>query len=351
MAQPFDAARMELSGEPVPITDPVGTFGAFSWFTASPNGALAYRLGGDSQRQLTWFDSKGSLLGHIGDPAVYREFALSPDGKRAVVFQQNEQLDLWLFDLARGGKTRFTFTPGVDRFPVWSPDGSQIAYCTFSNDNKDVGIYRKASNGATEPEQWLKNGQTICPEAWSHDGKYLLYAVIGGTKDDLWVLPMTGKPGETKPAPFLTSQFTLTDARFSPDGRWIAYTSNESGKNEVYVRPFTPGGSSMAGEGKWIISTAGGSQPQWSRDGKKILYWQETGKLMSVDVDTSGAAIKPGVPAPLFDLPIAAPNSGSLTSYWDMTPDGSQILANTPLASAATAPITVVLNWQSAIRR
>ncbi len=351
MAQPFDAARMEVSSEAVPITDPVGLFGAFRWFTASPGGVLAYRLGGDSQRQLTWFDNKGAMLGHVGDPSVYREITISPDGKRAATYIQNDQFDIWLFDLARGGRTRFTFSPNFERYPVWSGDGSQIAYCAGASGNKDVGIYKRASNGATEPELLLKTGEVICPEDWSHDSKYLLYGVVGTTKIDLWVLPITGKPGEAKGAPFVSSQFQNADARFSPDGRWVAYTSNESGRNEVYVRPFTPGGSSMAGDGKWMISNAGGAQPKWSRDGKKLFYWQETGKLMAVDVDTAGSALKAGVPAPMFDLPIGGPGLGSLISFWDMTPDGSQILANTALASAANAPITVVLNWQAALKR
>ncbi len=348
MAQSFDGDRLQLSGEAVPITDPVGVFGAFRWFTVSASGVLAYRLGSDSQRQLTWFDSKGTVLGHVGDPSLYRELALSPDGKRVAVYQANDQFDLWLFDLARGGKARFTFTPNFERYPVWSADGSQIAYCSGMADNKDVGIYRKASNGATDPELLLKTGEVICPEDWSRDGKYLLYGVIGSSHIDLWVRPIAGKPND-KGAPFLSGHFQYADAQFSPDGRWIAYDSNESGKNEVYVRPFTPGGTSMAGDGKWMISSAGGEQPRWSRDGKKIVYWQDTGKLMSVPVEASGSALKPGVATPLFDLPIGV-GTGGLTSLWDMTPDGAQFLANTYAAAAADAPITVVLNWLSGVK-
>jgi Tol biopolymer transport system component len=353
MAQPFDAARMEVSGDAVPINDPIGAFGAFGWFTASPGSILAYRLTGESQRQITSFDSKGATLGHLGDPALYRELAISPDGRKVVAYQQNDQFDLWMFDLARGGKTRFTFTPGFDRYPVWSPESNQIAYCAGTS-NDEADIYRKASNGATEPELLLKIARrVICPQDWSHDGKYLLYADVDNTKVDLWVLPLAGKPGEAKPAPFLTGHFNNLFARFSPDGRWIAYTSNESGKNEIFVRPFTPGGSSMAGEGKWMVSNAGGSQPHWSRDGKKLFYWQETGKLMSVDIEAAGSSFKPGIPAPLFDLPIGTPgtSAGVVTSIWDMTPDGSQILGNTQQGPSATGPVTVVLNWQAALKR
>jgi eukaryotic-like serine/threonine-protein kinase len=351
MEQPFDAGALELRGEPVPVAEQIGLFGASAWFSASPSGALAYRTGGSMQRQLTWFDRKGNVLGHVGEPAAHSDVELSPDGKRAAFYQPSDQFDIWLFDLARGAKTRFTFTPNFDRYPIWSPDGSQIAYCNGNNDNTDIGIYRKASNGSGEPELLLKTGQINCPQDWSRDGKYLLYALVNRTTVDLWVLPMTGKPSEAKPMPYLTSHFNQLQARFSPDGRWVAYESNESGKNEVYVRPFTPGGKSLAGDGKWMISNGNGMEPRWRRDGKQILYWNSTGKLMAVDVDTSGSSVKPGVPMPLFDLPIGGPGTGGLTNLWDLTPDGSEILASTEVDSAATAPITVVLNWRSALRK
>lgn len=291
------------------------------------------------------------MLGHIGEPGLYSEVELSPDGKRAALYQPSDQFDVWLFDLARGAKTRFTFTPRFDRYPIWSPDGSQIVYCDGNSNNTDIGIYRKASSGAGEPELLLKTGEIACPQDWSRDGKYLLYAVAEKNKVDLWVLPMTVKPSDAKPIPYLTSQFNQLQARFSPDGRWVVYESNESGKNEVYVRPFTPGGGSLAGDGKWMISNGNGMEPRWRRDGKQILYWNSTGKLMAVDVDTSGASIKAGIPTPLFDLPIGGPGTGGLTNMWDLTPDGSQILASTEIGSAATTPITIVLNWQSVFRK
>jgi hypothetical protein len=162
---------------------------------------------------------------------------------------------------------------------------------------------------------------------------------------------MTGKPGDAKPMPYVQGHFTELGARFSPDGRWVAYVSTESGKNEIYVRPFTPGGASLAGDGKWMISNGNGIQPRWRRDGKQILYWNTTaGKLMAVDVEVAGASLKPGVPTPLFDLPIGGAN-GTLTDSWDITPDGSQILGSTEIGAGANAPITVVLNWQAALRR
>jgi Tol biopolymer transport system component len=346
MAQPFDARALELSGEPVPVAEQIGLFGASAWFSASGNGVLAYRTGGSTQRQLTWFDRKGDVISHVGEPAAYSDVELSPDGKRAAFYQPSGQFDIWLVDLTRTARTRFTFTPRFDRYPIWSPDGNQIVYCDGTMNDTDIGIYRKASNGAGEPELLLKTGHTICPQDWSRDGKYLLYA-SADKNVDLWVLPMTVKPGDAKPMPYLTSQFNQLEARFSPDGRWVAYESNESGKNEVYVRPFTPGGRSLAGDGKWMISNGNGIEPRWRRDGKQILYWNTNGKLMAVDVDTSGASIKAGIPAPLFDLPIGGPGTSGLTNMWDQTPDGSQILASTEIGSAATTPITIVLNWQS----
>jgi len=352
LAQPFDAAALEFKGDPVPIAEQIGSFGRSAWYSVSASGALAYRTGGSGQRQLTWFDRKGNVLGHLGEPGLYYDVALSPDGKQAAVYQPSDQYDIWLYDLARGGKTRFTFTPTFDRYPIWSPDGRQIAYCSGKSNNTDIGIYRKPSNGAGEPELLLKTGEISCPEDWSRDGKYLMYSTLDSnqTKSDLWVLPMSGKPGDAKPMLYLQSHFMQLQAHFSPDGRWVAYSSNESGKWEVYVRPFTPGGASPAGDGKWMISNGNGMEPRWRRDGKQIFYWNTLGKLTAVDIEAGAASLKPGLPTPLLDLPIAESSPG-ITNIWDMTIDGSQVLASTGVDIAANAPITVVLNWRAAIKR
>ena len=346
MAQPFDVKKLALVGEPVPVAEKVGSAGAGGYFTASASGALAYRTGEGQTRRLSWFDRTGKRLNEVGDAAFYDQLALSHDGTRAATHIEAGQRDVWVFDLARNSNTRLTFDPSSDDYPVWSPDGSQIAYCSGGGNST---IQRKAANGTGEPEVLIQNKSTACPQDWSRDGKYLLYATLGGGAGgtDLWVLPLNGT--ERKPFPFLATPFTEAQGQFSPDGKWIAYVSNESGRTELYVRPFTP---RVETGGKWMVSNAGAYQPHWNRSGKELLYLNPTNKVMSVEVDGSGASFKAGIPKPLFDLPIyPAAGFTTMTPYWDLSPDGQRILAiNQPVISGP-APVTVVTNWLATIKK
>ena len=146
---------------------------------------------------------------------------------------------------------------------------------------------------------------------------------------------------------YLTSQFTQSQARFSPDGRYIAYTSDESGKNEVYVQPFPqPSG------GKWPVSKGGGNQPQWRRDGKELFYISADSKMMAVDVNTT-PVFSNGNPRALFAAPIWGGGTSHNVTRYGVTPDGRKFLINTLAADAAApaSPITVVLNWQMALKK
>jgi hypothetical protein len=188
MAQPFDVKKLALVGEPVPVAEKVGSAGAGGYFTASASGALAYRTGEGQTRRLSWFDRTGKRLNEVGDAAFYDQLALSHDGTRAATHIEAGQRDVWVFDLARNSNTRLTFDPSSDDDPVWSPDGSQIAYCSGGGNST---IQRQAANGTGEPEVLIQNKSTACPQDWSRDGKYLLYSTLGGGAGgtDLWVLP------------------------------------------------------------------------------------------------------------------------------------------------------------------
>ena len=191
----------------------------------------------------------------------------------------------------------------------------------------------------------LKGGR---PDDISPDGRYLLYSALDQkTLMDLWVLPLTGAPGERKPAPYLQTQFSERQGKFSPDGRWIAYTSDESGPDQyqIYVQSFP------AGSGKFMISAGGGTQPRWRRDGKEIFYIAADGKVMAVDVKTT-PKFEAGAPKALFDPRIV--NFVAFTYFrYDVTPDGKRFLVNSfrGAESSPAAPITVVLNWQAAVKR
>jgi hypothetical protein len=202
----------------------------------------------------------------------------------------------------------------------------------------------------------LANDVSKIPTDWSPDGRFLLF-MTGAGNPDLWVLPLFG---ERKPFPLLATPFVEVLARFSPDGRWVAYQSNESGQDEVYVVPF-PGsngtgtmaqGSNMRG-GKWQVSSGGGAGPLWRRDGKEIFYFNfNTGTGMAASVDGRGEAFSVGRAEPLFSIRLG--QGQQLGPSYGVASDGQRFLV--PLAEdirrdAAQQPVTVVVDWLSALRR
>jgi serine/threonine protein kinase/Tol biopolymer transport system component len=337
MAQPFDAARSRLSGEPLPIAERVD-----SYFSTGSNGLLAYRAGAIDARQLRWFDRSGRELAKVGKPGDYLEPALSPDGKRLAigVGSWTPTGDIWLLELARGGFSRFTPHPNDDVTPIWSPDGKEIAFA--SNSNGPFDLYKKDAGGAGGDELLVQSSDDKFPLDWSRDGKYFIYYTVDPkTKSDLWVLPMSG---ERKPTPFLQTEFNETNAVFSPDGRWVAYNSDESGTLEIYVRPFPPS------RGKWQVSTAGGGQAAWRSDGKEMYYVSPDRKIMAVEVKP-GSVFSAGLPVPLFEAPIRPEGITESHSAFVVSPDGRRFLVNTIAEEAAHVPITVVVNWTAELKK
>jgi len=356
MAVPFDLRQLALAGEPIPIAEQVTSF------SASPTGVLVYWSGsstsggpsrGNIQGLLTWFDRTGKVLGTIGDPGLYRTLAISPDGKRVAFERADPQSfahhDIWLYDSARGVTTRFTFDSGWDGNPVWSPDGSHIAFGGAKPETGIFNLYQKTSNLAGEEELLFKSEVHKIPSSWSPDGRFLLFFNPAGATH-VWVLPLDGTAANRKPFQLEQSDFFQAAGRFSPDGRWIAYHSNESGKDEIYVRPFdasaaagSPATGGTAVTGKWMVSKDGGTVPLWRGDGKEMFYLAPNGMAMAVDVNTSGI-FQAGIPKPLFKVP-----SGLV--YWDATADGKRFLMPAPAATDASAPFTVVLNWQAGLKK
>ncbi|MBZ5637081.1 MAG: serine/threonine-protein kinase [Acidobacteriia bacterium] len=350
MAQPFDAAKLQLIGEPSPVAEHVGTTQSIGVFSVSPSGTLAYRAGAETGNyQLTWFDRQGKVLSPFGQPGGDEDIALSPDGTHGAVRDTTTggAGDLWTLDFARGVRTRFTFRQSAGSWGVWSPDGSRIA---FSAGTLFDTLYDKASSGAGDEKELLKEpGKIHFPTSWSRDGRFLLYYITNAPKtgSDMWVLPLQG---DHKPALLLGTDFNERQAAFSPDMRWIAYASNESGRAEIYVRPFLasgPSGAPALGEGKWQVSKDGGDFPIWRADGKEIFFQAPPAgsAKMAVEVKVNGAAFEAGIPQRLFQGPI--------DFGWDVAADGKRFLMSVlPLGQqAAQVPITVVLNWPTQLKR
>jgi serine/threonine protein kinase len=301
-----------------------------------------YRTNSTGGQQLTWLDRSGKNLATIGvpDTANLAHVELSPDGKRVLVQRTvNANTDLWLIDAIRGVPTRFTFDAAIDGWAVWSPDGSRVAF--DSNRSGIYQLYSKSSSGAGTDESLLESDQTKGPNDWSSDGRFLLFRSLDPkTGWDLWTLPLFG---DKKPFPFLKTPFEERDGQFSPDGKWIAYQSNESGRSEIYVQPFPGPG------GKFQISSNGGAQVRWNKNGKEIFYLSLDSKMMatSVKLSTDGQSLETGTPVALFPVRIAGgPLFGAYKQQYDVSPDGQRFLVNLAADEGATTPITLIYNWK-----
>jgi len=357
MSQPLDPGRLQLTGEPSAVGEQVwqhGNIWGLAAFSASASGVLAYRAGGIDKRQLVWFDRAGKSLGPAGQPGDYIDPALSPDEKRVAVTRglTVEAGGLWVLDFSRGVFSRFTFGSQSRSTPIWSPDGSRIAFASSR------GLYVKDASGAGKEELLLQSDTFRVPDDWSADGRFLLFEETRPkTADDLWVLPLAG---ERKPIPVLQTEFGEWGGQFSagPEGapRWIAYNSNESGKSEIYVQPFLPpsGGTAASGTihvGKWLVSTQGGQQARWRRDGKELFYLTPDRKLMAVEVKattTGRPAFEMGAPKVLFQMQVAEVSGERIYS---VSGDGRRFLVATPLQEAAASPVQVVVNWTAGMRK
>jgi len=344
MAQPFDLRRLALSGSAFPLAENIQTQGNFppsGVFSASENGVLVYQGGGASANsQLIWFDRTGKQISVLGEAAaVYSGIEISPDERQVSVSIPEESgkgRDIWLYDVARGLRTRFTFDRAESQEAIWSPDGNRVAF--KSQRKGHLNLYQKASSGAGAEEVLLEDNVDKYPESWSPDGRFILYLSVGSlTGFDLFALPLFG---DRKPIPFLQTQFNEGSGRFSPDGRWVAYASNESGRYEVYVAPFPGPG------GKWQISTAGGDWPRWRSDGNEIFYLAPGRELMAAAVNGKGSSFQVGAVKPMFQT-----RAIGLEDRYAVSADGQRFLINTAPEQAASAPITVVLNWAAELKK
>jgi serine/threonine protein kinase len=338
VAQPFDRRRYVLSGEPHTLSDEVLYFPSVdkAVFSVSSGEVLVTQTGkGASLSQLTWFDRSGKPAGTIGTPGSYKNLRLSPDGRRVVVDQTDQDgrnVDIWILDPARGATTRLTFDPSAHQTPVWSPDGRQILFT--ANRKLSMQFYLKNADGSGD-EKEVAGFDSLSQSNvwdWSRDGKYVLVRKA----NELWYLTWP----EHVAKPLLQTKWTVRNAQLSPDGRWLAYASNETGSMEVYVSPF------LNGNGKWQVSSGGGQEPRWRQDGKELFYVAADGKMMAAAV-TAGASFEAGSPAALFQTHRRQPISAQDVFSYDVSSDGQRFLIITKVDEANAAPLSIHLNWAS----
>jgi eukaryotic-like serine/threonine-protein kinase len=341
VAQPFDLRHYVLSGEPHTLSDEVLFFPQVyrAVFSVSGGEILVTQTGkGAYMSQLTWFDRSGKPAGTAGTPRWYNNVQLSPDGRKVAADQTDpdgRNIDIWVHEPARDATTRLTFDPALDQGPVWSPDGKQILYS--SNRTLNFRLYVKNADGSGSEQEVADLGASLLnPWDWSRDGKYLLVR----KESELWYFSLK----EHLAKPLLQGKGTVRNAQFSPDGRWMAYASNETGSMEIYVSPF-PNATS-----KWQVSSAGGEEPRWRKDGKELFYLSSEGKMMAVPV-TTGTTFQAGSPTALFQTHRRQPLSSQDMFSYDVSGDGQKFLIDTKVDEANAAPLSVLLNWASEMDR
>jgi Tol biopolymer transport system component len=223
-----------------------------------------------------------------------------------------------------------------------SPDGRRIA---FSSNRRGVhDLCAKNANGEGDEELLVKSPYKKVPPAWPPDGRFFVYYEYDPKpRVDIWVLPMEG---ERKPLPFLKTEFNEGNGTLSPlpDSQghlWMAYNSNETGRDEIYLRPFLPGAPGGPAGVRVRVSSGGGGDPQWRKDGRELFYVGD--KLMAVDVKL-GVSAQIGTPHALFEIPTG---SGGYVPF----ADGRRFLFTEPAGESPAAKINVVLNWQAELKR
>ena len=270
----------------------------------------------------------------MGEQGEFFDLNISPDEKKLAETELNTATaTIWVHDLPSRLKTRLTFSGGAHLTPVWSPDGTRVAFTS----NQQAALSVKTM-GSSAPERTLLSSAKPIYQGitdWSRDGRYLMYEQGPGINTQLWVLPLTG---EGKPFPYTGSTMQEREGLFSPDGRWVAYVADEAGRSEVFVAPFPWTGT------RWQVSNGGGAEPRWRADGKELYYYNFTG-IAAAEVDGSDSAFQVGNSKFLFKLPLRGPNL-----EYAPTHDGQRLIAIAP-REGTSQTLTLVQNWPAELQK
>ncbi len=333
MAQRFDAGRLELVGDPMPLADapPVSNLDAEPVARASDDGRLVFLDAPIPNTQLGWFDRTGALQDTLPLPAGrWGRPVLSPDDRAAVASNGD---DLWRVDLARAVASRLTANDGVDGEPVWSPDGARIAFCMSRLGQEEIQIVN--ADGSGEPQMVPTTTDLFkAPTAWAREG-LIITNWDERTLGDLWIHPLSA---DGRATPLIQTQFTEAQAAISPDGRWIAYLSNEAGKDDIYIQSFPVPGHKVR------VSTGGAQRPSWMPGSDEICYRSGI-DMMTVKLTRRGEDLEVGTPQVLFRFPLGV---GGM----DFSHDGARVLASFSNAEQQQdRTLRVILDWTAMVKR
>jgi len=340
LAQRFDPGNLSLSGDALSVAEGVINDPGFSLgvFSASQNGILAFQTGvGIAGARLLIADRNGKALNYLDEIIEHFWARISPNGERfalSVFEPKSRTQNLWMYDLARQSRTRFTSGLNTDFRPVWSPDGKQIAYSAFPKQTGSALLVKPSSGGAAETV--IDSQEHLQVSDWSPSGDFLCLTRFGAkTQTDILLVNLVGDKNIRE---FAASAYNESDGRFSLDGRWIAYSCDETGQSEVYLRPISGSGSTIK------VSSGGGSLPVWRHDGKELFYVSKENKMMAAEIRASATSISVGTLRELFArTPI-------MTDY-DVFPDGNRFLINRQIEPTETDPITIVVNWTTKLNK
>ncbi|MEJ2085619.1 MAG: protein kinase [Acidobacteriota bacterium] len=344
LSQPFDEDAGRLVEEPVPLGEGIiaDASASIAMFSVSPSGYLTYHTGeAETGVSMQWFDRAGGRLGTLGDVAGYRLVSISPDNQfvAATVMDADEgNYDIWLLEVERNVRSRFTFSAKEDTDPVWMPDSSAVIFGSDRNDQP--GIYRKAIGGSDEVELLFETETFATPTGVSADGKLVFYMLEGeDTTWDIWTLELSDPP-EAKL--FLQTEFLEGGAQLSPDGRWVAYYSNESGQFEVYIKPFPGPGR------RWQVATETGAYFYWASGGNEIVYQStEDGSLLSAQVTPQEGGLRVSRPELLFSIDPGEAGGPRFA----VSADGQRILTIPLETTQSNNLLNLVVNWPEELRR
>jgi serine/threonine-protein kinase len=354
MAVPFDLARLQTTGPPVPVVEDVRrSSNGEATFAVSRSGFLVYAPAeafNDLDRTLVWVDRSGhqELVG--APPRGYMELRLSPDGMRIALDIRDQNNDVWVWDLARQNLTRLTFFPQYGIFARWARDGRRIFFGSRRG-GAALNLYWQAADGSGQAERLAESLQLQRPHSVSPDGTHLLFTEEAAqTRTDIHMLSLDDR----KAVPLIRTPFKESNPEVSPDGRWLAYQSDESGAIQVYVRPFP-----AVDTGRWQVSTDGGSRPVWARNGRELFYAasvpadESALRMMAVPIQ-AGATFAAGAPEQLFEGRFASLGNDVGRNY-DVSADGRKFLMINEAAAEQTAnaggTFVFVMNWFDELRR
>lgn len=322
--------------------------GGMSAYAFSAQGTLTYAGGGESTESVqyipTWLNERGVEQPMAVAPRWLMEPTLSPDGER-IAFSASvggAAREVWVLDTARGAFSRVSFSQNGDipTHPNWTPDGKRVVYQVFGNAIQR--LISRSADGLGTDQVLLSSSGVIGSWTFFPDGESLLVD-LGRNPARLAKVALTG---DHTPKDLISTAYNVVNPDISRDGRWLAYASDESGRLEVYVQSLTGLPS------RTQISTSGGRQPRWSRDGRELFYANGS-ELMAVQVAVTKAGLAASAPRLLFSYPglnDAEANSDIFERNYDVAPDGRFVALKRVDTPNFDHTLHVILNWAGTLR-